>query len=473
MQSVSSLCLLQTLDARPKEGDGAKSESKPEPGRRKSARLSSKIQQASTPTGGGDQRKTASSGKKQKEPRSAGKKRSRQTSDSSLDDGNEEAKVKIEAVDDAGQDAVSKGGMEGETELQGEIGDNEAAPVVKKQSKGGRKSQTAATITSGEKATKQSKASKPQAPNSGGRVLRTRQKGMAGSKDKSQLKKIKLEESSEEFLASESQQQQFSSMESSEDKQPQQESEEMKHDEFTGSSESKRILRKRKQTSGAAASAGSSSKRATTSKNNAPESTSSAESSSKSMPTRQSKRLKVTSKAESESVDETGKPTTDEGTEELIIRVPTSVTKLNGSAADEESTSEAVGDKTEMTNDKEPTSKKSTPGTSTDSNDISGDQIGTSSRQSGDTGGQEEAPPTTSPPDQSPSKADPQPSSSSSSSTAAAAAAAGEGERSKTEGEKDKVEPPKKIDSSDLPPMIKIRAGRFGFCVCIHRLVTL
>ena len=165
-------------------------------------------------------------------------------------------------------------------------------------------------------------------------------------------------------------------------------------------------------------------------------------------------------------MDETGKPTTDEGSEELIIRVPTSVTKVNGSIADKESTSEAVGDKTEMPNDKESTLIKSTPSTSTDSSDVSGDQIGSSGGQSGDIGGQEEAPPTTCPPDQSSHKADLQPSSSSSSS-----ATAGDGEENKTEGEKDKVELPKKIDSSDLPPMIKIRAGEAGMYV--HRLVTL
>jgi hypothetical protein len=377
-----------------------------------------------------------------------------------MDEGNEELEVsvKMEMVDDTGLDAASKDGMEGATELQGETGDNEVTPVVKKQSKRGRKSRTP-----GEKATKQSKASKPQAPNSGGRVLRTRQKGVAGSKDKSQPKKIKLEEPSDESHASESQQQQSSHVETSEDKQ---ESEEAKHD-GEASSESKRVLRKRKQPSGAktSAAADSSSNRTATSKsNNAPESTgSSADPSSKSTPTRQSKRLKVASKPESESMDETGKPTTatEEGSEELIIRVPTSVTMVNDSVADKKSTSEAGGDKTEVPNDEESVSKKSTPSTSTDSNDAGGDQmiVGSSSGgQSGDTGGQEETPPTTRPLDESSSKADPQPSSSSSSSTSTA----GDGDGGKQiEGEKDKVEPPKKIDRSDLPPMIKIRAGMF------------
>ena len=395
--------------------------------------------------GGGEQRKTASSGKKQKEPRSAGKKRSRQTSESSMDDGNEEMKVKIEAVDDTGQETVNKDGMEGETELQNE---NETTPVMKKQSKRGRKSQTAE-----EKAVKQSKTSKPQAPNSGGRVLRTRQKGMAGSKDKSQPKKIKLEEPSREPLTSESQQQQSDSLETSEDKQPQEESEETKCDE--ASSEGKRVLRKRKQASSATASAGSGSK-GVASKNNTSSESASSESVSKSTPTRQSKRLKVASKAETESVDKTSKPAMEEGSEELIIRVPSSVSKVNELLANGESTREATGDKTEVAskpNDKEPMPIESTPGTSKDSNDV-GDVSG---GQPGGTGDQEEAPPTTCQPDESSSKADPQGSSSNAQSSNNAAA--GSNEENKTAGEKDKVELPKKIDSSDLPPMIKIRAG--------------
>ena len=444
---------LVNLGESAKEKERDKNESKPEPGRRKSARLSSKMQQTSTPTGGGgEQRKTASSGKKQKEPRSAGKKRSRQTSESSMDDGNEEVKVKIEAVDDTGQETVNKDGMEGETELQNE---NETTPVMKKQSKRGRKSQTAE-----EKAVKQSKTSKPQAPNSGGRVLRTRQKGMAGSKDKSQPKKIKLEEPSREPLTSESQHQQSDSLETSEDKQPREESKETKCDE--ASSEGKRILRKRKQASSATASAGSGSKGVATSKNNTSSESASSESVSKSTPTRQSKRLKVASIVETESVDKTSKPAVEEGSEELIIRVPSSVSKVNELLTNGESTREATGDKTEMAskpNDKEPMPIESTPGTSKDNSGVSGGQPG-------GTGGQEDSPPTAHPLDESSNKADPQGSSSNAQSSNNAAAA-GSDEENKTAGEKDKVELPKKIDSSDLPPMIKIRAGML-FIYPIH-----
>ena len=371
---------------------------------------------------------------------STGKKRSRPTSDSSVEDGNEELKIKIETVDQ--EMAV----MEGEPDLQSEAEDNSTTPVVKKQSKGGRKSQAGATASE-EKTVKQSKASKAQAPSSGGRGLRSRQRGVAGSKDKSLPKKMKLEQSGES-LTSESQQQ--SSVETNEEEQPQQMSGENTHVE--DSSDNKRVLRKRKQTSNAA-NAESSSKCGATGKNNASESAN-LESSSKSTPTRQSKRLKVASnddKSESETVDSTTMPTTDESgkkCEELIIRVPTSVTKVNvesESLASGESINEATSDKPEMTakpNEKEPASLKSTAKGDVDIN-------------GGQTGGQEAPPTTGQPNDQSSSKADPQPSSS----NVQSSSSIGGDEGNKKTDEKDKVELPKKIDSSDLPPMIKIRAG--------------
>ena len=496
---------MHDLDESAKESEAVKGDSKPESGRRKSARLSSKIQTASTPSGDrGDQHKVGSGKKAQ----SAGKKRNRQTSNSSLEeDRNKDVNVKMEhTADGSNQEMVGNDEGEGGRGAQNKAGDDESAtPVVKKQSTGGGKGLSSDAATE-EKTAKQSK---PRASNSGGRVPRSRR-----SRGKSQPKKIKLE-SSEESSPSESQQQHQQQerqycAEASQDKQPEQATAETGQENTT--SDGKRVLRKRKQTTTAVA---SSSKQATTSKSGASESPSS-ESVPNSTPARQSKRLKVESDAtgqESEPpLDQTRECTTSEGSKscgELIVGISTSVAMVGmeeegSSSVDRGSANYAnTNDKTEelsKLDDKEPSSSMAMSCTSKDDSNVSGGRTdgtssqmdsdggqtggqtdGTSSQMDGDggqtggqtdgtssqmdgsggqTGGQDDTPPTSGQPEQSPSTADSSLNVQSSTSSAVGTAIfGGDVVGDETTEEKESVEAPKKIDSSDLPPMIKVRTG--------------
>lgn len=413
-----------------------KAEPKKETGRRKSARLS-QLQKASSP----EDRKIP--GEMGKEPSSTQKKRNRQTSASST---KEEGRDEVVVAADQEETNVSV--AEEETaQLQCETAGPVSASVVEKSSQVSEnravtpKEQTSSVV--GDQPL--SKVSKSQAAGRGSRVLRSRQRGTSESKDRSSSKKIKLEHSGESLTCKSQQSSDLAQSEKTQESKETSKSSEV-------SSDNKRTLRKRKQPSGGGGVSNSSKRGRNLASSDPPNST------LKHQP-KPSEAVADESKAESESTPDMDEPAvpiddSDEKCEQLIVRVPTSVTKLkevgeskvmeNDSLACGRSVNEAA-DPTELTmNEKDPPSPTPHSSTLTNGDDVTGGQPDS-------TGGQDTAPPSQ-PDHQSSSMANPQPSSSGVQLTA-------DGDQVNKPDEKDKIEELKKVDYSKLPPMIHIRAG--------------
>lgn len=382
-----------------------------------------------------------SSGKKGKEPQSSSKrkKRSRQASESSLEDHGGEDKGKDGKEGDTEQVVADKDSVEG---TQSKMGEPASIPVIRKSSRTSK-----SPVRDGNVSTVDESASKSEESSaSGKRVLRSRQKGAAGSKGKSVPKKIKLEQEIGESLASGSQL--SADVLPSEGKsQLSDEKDNLSNDKMKDvSSENKRVLRKRKQTN---SSVTNSSKRVAASerKSDSQESQNSAQTSQSKPSSEGSAKASKNNSKTTTDADEAAKMKDDgDGkNEELIVRVPTSVTKMQKESEETEGKSLPREESGAKESDEPPSLASSSSTT-----DNTGGQSTTVS------GGQG-APPTTSTSLQSNSscsnKDDIQSSSSSGDKTTSEAS-----EMSKS-GEKDKVGEVKKIDVSQLPPIIQIRAG--------------
>ena len=392
-----------------------------------------------------------SSGKKTKDTQkqSSRKKRSRRTSsESSLEEQSREGKDGVVVAEQ--EIVVDKDSREETKVSQSEKGDT---PAIKRRSRGSKKSPVRDTAEDLPLEVSQESTSKAVDGTSEKRVLRSRGKGGAGSKGKSVTKKIKLEESGEPLACVS---EQSSDVPQSVDKQ-QEGIEEESEISSEVASESKRFLRKRKQTS-SGGSGGSSSKRVPTGRKTIETDKKESDDTTQSSPAELSSEVNFDSaKPNSESTGGANRDTDnvddgDEKSEELIVRVSTSLTKIKKDSRDTEGEVSASKETVNETKDQielalnegEPPSLVSSAPSA--SNDNSGQ-----SSNSGD----QTPPPPTSQPDPSSSVGDPP-----SISSCDKAAATAEGGEKKKESENDKVEePPKKIDSSQLPPTIQIRAG--------------
>lgn len=424
------------------KGEEVKAEPKRETGRRKSARLS-KLQTTNTPSGG-----QKASAKKQREVKASGsgKKRGRQTSDSS--------------GEEQGEETATRRGVAERTTCSETKSDTVSAPVIKDSSRVSKSPEASCdhTPSSVDDQSCISASSRQQASSSGRRSLRSRQKGglrgaaATGSKGKSAPKKIKLEEP-EQLVTPESQPSGEVPHTEANQQQGSDEKERKEEDipsgekaaELDSSSDNKRVLRKRKQ-SGNSGDSGSGSKRVATGKRSVGSTAlDGGDSTGLAMQTESTKTdTDVNSKISKET--DKGSVVVEQG-DQLIVSVPTSVAK-------KESKRETVSDG----------EKKDKSDTQTQvevhvaANEGETPSLTSSSSASADDGGQSsrDAPP--------PAQSDP-----SSSKETAPSTLSGEttnAEKGKSE-QKDKVEEPKKIDISQLPPIIQIRAGTYVQCSCI------
>ena len=412
-----------------------KAEPKRETGRRKSARLS-KLQTTSTPSGG-----QKASAKKQREVKASGsgKKRGRQTSDSS--------------GEEQGEETATGRGVAVRTTCSETKSDSVSAPVIKDSSRISKSPEASCdhTLSSVDDQSSSSASSRQQASSSGRRSLRSRQKGgsrgaaATGSKGKSAPKKIKLEEPeqlvtpesqpSDEVSQTEANKQQGDEKERREEDIPSGE----KATELDSSSDNKRVLRKRKQ-SGISGDGSSVSKRVATGKRPVGSTTLDGGGSTGLVTQTESTKTDtdVTSKTSTET--DKGSVVAEQG-DQLIVSVPTSVAKKESEGGESLSGGEKV-DKSDSqiqvaANERETPSLTSSSSASADD--------GQSSR---------DAPP--------PAQSDPSSSKETAPSTSSGETTNAEKEKSE---QKDKVEEPKKIDISQLPPIIQIRAGTFLYTV--------
>ena len=416
------------------KGEEVKAEPKREAGRRKSARLS-KLQTTSTPSGG-----QKASAKKQREVKASGsgKKRGRQTSDSS--------------GEEQGEETATRRGVAERTTCNETKSDSVSAPVIKDSSRVSKSPEVSCdhTPSSVDDLSCSSASSRQQASSSGRRSLRSRQKGgsrgaaATGSKGKSAPKKIKLEEP-EQLVTPESQpsgevpqteanQQQGDGKERGEEGTPSGE----KATELDSGSDNKRVLRKRKQ-SGVCGDGSSVSKRVATGKRSVGSTAlDGGDSTGLAM---QIESIKADTDVNSKTSKETdkGSVVVEQG-DQLIVSVPTSVAKKES-----EGESLSGGEKVDKSDSQiqVAANERETPSL-TSSSSASADD-GQSSR---------DAPP--------PAQSDPSSSKETAPSTSSGETTNAENEKSE---QKDKVEEPKKIDISQLPPIIQIRAGTFLYTV--------
>ena len=327
---------------------------------------------------------------------------------------------------------------EGTRDLQSDRGSVVSAPLITKSSRSS-KSKAATTLENQAlPAEDQSKASstKPCTEDtSGRRVLRSRQRGGAGTKGRSRPKKIKVEDSGE-ILSADSQETDSIPEQLERNKEDsKEEHEEPRSSEGTtgekstdvSSDNNKRALRKRKQTDYSGG--GNSSKRMAVGRK-------STEGSSSEIPdsTKTPKSELETSKPDLEptpSTKEAGEPMdkTEDKSEQLIVRVPTSnmtkskkegIESESDSLTGEKSIKETDNQSKQVSNDEDPPSSTVASSTSVGGQSSSSDQL--SHDQSCDQ-------------------------------------STGDDGQTNKANEGNTVEPPKPVDSSQLPPMIQIKAG--------------
>lgn len=329
---------------------------------------------------------------------------------------------------------------EGTRDLQSDRGSVVSAPLITKSSQGGKS--MAATTSEDQPAEDQSKAPNSTKPctedASGSRMLRSRQRGGAGTKGKSRPKKIKVEDSGEILSADSQETDSIHSVPEQSERNKEhnkEEPEEHRSEEgMTGEKSTdvsldnnKRILRKRKQTDYGGG--GNSSKRMAVGRKSTEGSSSEIPNSAKTP-----KSEPETSKPDLEPTPDTKEggeqmDKTMDKSEQLIVRVSTSnmtkskkegVESEGDSLSGETSIKETDNQSKQASNEEDPPSSTVASSTSVSGQSSSSDQL--SHDQSCDQSTSED------------------------------------GQTSKA-NEGNTVEPPKTVDSSQLPPMIQIRAG--------------